>query len=276
MQICLTHDVDRVRKTWWHCLYFFIKTKKLYHIKSIFTRKMDKSYWNFETIMNIERRHRVRSTFFFLNETKKFEILKPSTFMLAYGRYRIDDPKIVQIIQELDSEGWEVGVHGSYDSYLQKDLMAKEKGVLEDIIGKKVIGIRQHHRNLDIPKTWQYQKEAGFQYDATFGSKSGVGFCDDKIRPFKPFNDDFTVIPLVIMDNKLIDSSKDIDEAWKRCEKLIDEAEKNDGVLTILWHNNRFDEKEYPGEAIIYEKIIEEGQRRGASIVRCCDLLNRS
>jgi len=75
--LCLTHDVDRIRKEWWHCLYYFAKTKRMYHLRSLFPQSED-SYWNIERIMNIEDRYGVRSTFFFLKESKKLEVFKPS------------------------------------------------------------------------------------------------------------------------------------------------------------------------------------------------------
>lgn len=114
--LCLTHDVDRVDKKWWHCIYYFIKTGRLYQLKSILNKKRDRPYWNFEKIMEIENKYDVKSTFFFLNESKKLELLSIETYKLAIGYYDINTPEIANIIQELYEKGWEIGVHGSYDS----------------------------------------------------------------------------------------------------------------------------------------------------------------
>ena len=67
--------------------------------------------------MKIEEKLNVRSTFFFLNESKKFNILRPKTYELTLGNYNIHDKKIINAIKLLDAGGWEIGVHGSYDSY---------------------------------------------------------------------------------------------------------------------------------------------------------------
>ena len=64
--VCLTHDVDRIRKSYQYITHF-IKTGKLYHIASLFSKK--NPYWKFNKIMEIEERYEVRSTFFFLNES---------------------------------------------------------------------------------------------------------------------------------------------------------------------------------------------------------------
>jgi peptidoglycan/xylan/chitin deacetylase (PgdA/CDA1 family) len=262
--LCLTHDVDRVDKTWWQCAYYLLKKRDPYQLRSLVNRKKERPFWNFERIMEIERKHGVRSTFFFLNETKRAQPLRPSTYPLAFGNYDINDPRVVSVIRELDAGGWEIGVHGSYDSYLRQDLLVKEKDVLEKILGKPVLGIRQHYLNLDIPATWELQAEAGFKYDSSFGWRDKVDFRDGKDRPFRPFGNGLLEIPMTIMDGPLFASGEGVEEAWKRCQKLIDRAEERGGLLTILWHNNRFNDNEYPGQTGIYERIIEECQRRGA------------
>lgn len=271
--LCLTHDIDRVQKSWWHCAYYFLKTGNPYHLTSLFTKGREKPYWNFERIIDIERKYNVFSTFFFLNETKKGNLLRPATYKLAFGNYKIEDPSIIEMVKILDSGGWEIGVHGSYDSYLNKKLLLKEKTTLEKILGKSILGIRQHHLNLEIPRTWELQHAAGFKYDASFGYRDNVGFRDGKEVPFRPFDSlQFLAIPLTIMESPLFENSNNIEDAWHKCEELINDAEDRGGLLTILWHNNRFNEKEYPGQAGVYEKIIQECKTRSAWIARCSDV----
>jgi len=77
--------------------------------------------------MDIEIRHGVRSTFFFLNESKRTNPLKPATYKLTMGGYNIHDRRIVEIVRKLSRGGWEIGVHGSFDSYLKEGLLAREK-----------------------------------------------------------------------------------------------------------------------------------------------------
>jgi peptidoglycan/xylan/chitin deacetylase (PgdA/CDA1 family) len=270
--LCLTHDVDRVEKSWWHCAYYFAKTGKASHLRSLFTKKLERPYWNFEKIMYIEEEHGVRSTFFFLNESKKIEFLKFDTFKQTVGNYNISNPEIVEVIKKLDRGGWEIGVHGSYDSCKNKELLLSEKKVLEEILEKPIMGIRQHYLRLDIPETWKIQKELGFKYDASFGFRDRIGFRDEMYFPFKPLNDEFIVFPLTIMDSPLFAISEDIDDAWIKCKDIIELAEKKGALITVLWHNNRFNDDEYPGQTEIYERIIIECKKRNALIKPYCDI----
>ena len=129
--VWLTHDVDRVNKHLFHVLYYFAKEKRKYHLLSKFEKK--DPYWNFENIKDIESKYNIKSTFFFLNETKKFNIKNKAEWKLTLGRYDLHDSEIKDEIIDLNSSGWEIGLHGSYESYNSEELLRKEKEELEDV-----------------------------------------------------------------------------------------------------------------------------------------------
>lgn len=270
--VFLSHDVDRVRKTYQFFTHFIIE-KRSYHLFSIFQKP--NPYWSFEKIMDIEKKYDVRSTFFFLKETKKLKIFHPSTYILSLGHYDFNEPAVRQIIKKLDEGGWEIGLHGSYDSYNNKDLLLKEKKELEKVLGKSVIGIRQHFLNLEIPKTWEFQKAIGFYYDSTFGYKDKIGFRDDRVMPFRPFDDHFLIIPLIVMDGTLFSNYKDDKSRWDVVKEAINFAEKKRGLITFLWHQRVFNEKEFPGWSTMYEKIIKECQDKNAWFATGKEIYNR-
>jgi len=248
-------------------LYYTLKERDLSHLCSWISS--ERPYWQFENIMKLEEELGVRSTFYFLNEKNLFkdkshrEWLKLKNWKLYTGRYDIKDPEIVKVIKKLDRNGWEVGLHGSYDSYDDVDRLKYEKMVLEDILGHEVIGIRQHYLNLKKPDTWEIQKEAGLKYDSSLGSTEEYGFhFGDKVK--FPFDDDFAVFPLTIMDSALMSRTESLEEAWEECEKLLKQAREKNAIMTILWHPRMFNEKEFPGHAKIYRKIIEKAQEMDA------------
>jgi peptidoglycan/xylan/chitin deacetylase (PgdA/CDA1 family) len=214
--------------------------------------------------MDIEKRLGVRSTFFFLKETKKRNILHPSSYILSLGHYDFNEPAVSEIIKKLDSGGWEIGLHGSYDSYKKKELLVKEKKELEEIVGKPVIGIRQHFLNIEIPRTWKIQQEIGFLYDTTFGLKKDIGFLENRYLPFQPFDDPFLVIPLTVMDGSLFSQYPDEKSKWEKIKEVIHKAKETKGVVSFLWHQRVFNEKEFPGWAPLYEKIIQECKEENA------------
>lgn len=280
--VCLTHDVDEVKKTY---QYFTRSVKHLkrgemgrawYHLSTFFTDKFSgrNPYWTFDEIMRIENALKVKSTFFFLNETAKVSIFKPATWSHYARRYDFQDQKVVELIKDLASKGWEVGLHGSYESYLNVDKLRKEKEYLEETLGSTIYGIRQHHLNLKIPETWKIQEDIGLDYDTSLGFKGGneIGFRWGTCFPFHPTNVGEVIslleIPLIIMDISLFSRN----DTWRDCTDVVNEVERDGGVLTLLWHHTVFNNKEYPQCAELYEKLIQLCKDKGAWITNAREI----
>jgi peptidoglycan/xylan/chitin deacetylase (PgdA/CDA1 family) len=165
-------------------------------------------------------------------------------------------------MRTLYDRGWEVGLHGSYDSYTDRSTLASEKDRLETVLGAEVIGGRQHYLNLERPETWRHHRRIGLRYDSSLGSTDRVGFHHG-YGARRPFDDDFVVFPLTAMEVALL-RDRSPDEAWARCEELLDEAAANDAIMTVLWHQRFFNESEFPGYKRLYRRLVEGALARGA------------
>ena len=278
--VCLTHDVDRVHKSYQYITHFVKSIGRgdfrsaMNQITSV-VRKLqgDEPYWNFERIMEIEKELGVKSTFFFLNEQKKACIFSPNEWKLYWGRYDIKDKRIVEVIKKLNAEGWEIGVHGSYNSYRNLEMLREEKETLEEILGKRVHGISQHYCNLEIPSTWEYQEKLEFSYDASIGFVTDIGFRWGTCYPFHPFNPEngrilsLWELPIIIMDNACAYKS------WHDIMEIINIVERYNGLLLLRWHQAVFNEREFPGRSKIYERIIETCKEKNAWITNAHDIV---
>lgn len=271
--VCLTYDVDRVKKTFQYVTHTIRHLKKG-EINKAFTQMLsllrrENPYWNFDKIMETEKRLGVKSTFFFLNEQRKASLFAPREWKLYLGRYDIEDPEIVKAMKKLDAEGWEIGVHGSYNSYRDLKMLEEEKRVIEKLIGKKVHGISQHYCNLDIPGTWEYHEKIELVYDATMGFVNEIGFRYGTCFPFHPFNAvkgrtlSLWELPIIIMDTACSFEKRGV---WKECINVLNSVEKYNGVMLLRWHPTVFNEQEFPGRSEIYERIIEICKEKDAWI----------
>jgi peptidoglycan/xylan/chitin deacetylase (PgdA/CDA1 family) len=264
--LCLTHDVDRPYKTY-QSLYYAATGRDARHLLDLLPGR--NPYWQFETVMTLEDELGVRSAFYFLREQDLFRDkpmrtwLRPKYWQLYVGRYSLRDPAIREVIEALDRGGWEVGLHGSYESYRDPERLRQEKLALERVLGDQVIGGRQHHLNLDVPLTWRYQAGAGLRYDATLGSARTYGF-QHGYGVQRPFDDSFVVFPLTLMELTLPDVGGTSGRAWRACERLLEEARENAAVMTVLWHPCYFSESDYPGYAALYRRLIERAQEMDA------------
>jgi hypothetical protein len=264
LNVALTHDIDRIDKTTQYITHSIRGIKNLSfrvminNLKTL--RNWKNEYWNFERIMEIEDKYSVRSTFFFLNEPRTFNILDFKNFRNSFGRYSLIEKRVVDIIKLLDKSGWEIGLHGSFNSYKDLNLLKNQKGILENIIGREVAGIRQHYLNLQENRTWELQSEAGFLYDSSWGYAGSVGFKERRIKPFHPLKNKFTVFPLVIMDYCFAAES----DKWKRFDEICGMAESENGILVLNWHNCALNRNDFPDSEENYIKCIEKCVNLGA------------
>jgi hypothetical protein len=158
-------------------------------------------------------------------------------------------------MEHLDENGWEVGLHGSFESYRDATMLADEKRRIEDILGHEIRGVRQHYLNLERPGTWLRQRAVGLRYDATPGSRDSFGFRD-RYEPFRPFDDAFVVFPVTLMEQTLPDPGQHPERAWRSCESLLSEACENEAAMSVLWHPRYFSD-DYTGYRRLYRRLIE-------------------
>ncbi|RPH30778.1 MAG: hypothetical protein EHM93_15060 [Bacteroidales bacterium] len=262
LRVALTHDVDRVRKSHQYITRIGRSLVKL-NLKGVVEQLLDLTindqYWGFDEIIKIESDFGVKSTCFFLNESIGLNLLKPSSWKLALGRYKITEKRIVNIIKWLDANGWEIGVHGSYFSYNSSKLLVNEKKTLEEIVGHEIIGIRQHYINMN-DSTWKLQFNAGFKYDSTWGLGDEIGYRGNRIKPFTPLNNSYYVIPFAVMDSCFASTLN----KWEKLQMIIDQTIEKDSILVINWHTNNYSELDFPEYKNNYIKIIERCVSMGA------------
>ena len=155
-----------------------------------------------------------------------------------------------------------------------RPLLQNEKETLESIIGSKIAGIRQHHLNYDSKCTPNIHNDCGFKYDTTIGFKpaTGIGFRRGTSFPFRVMLPDETVSPLLEIPLIIMDVALDSTATPSECLALVDQVEKYHGILTILWHSNSLNQREFPLLFNTYQQIMNEVKARGAWIARASDV----
>lgn len=254
--LCLTHDVDRPYKTY-QSLYYALKERDGSHLASLLPGH--NPYWQFESVMELEEELGVRSAFYFLTERSLFEYplrewVRPRYWLEHLGRYDVETPPITKVIETLDAGGWEVGLHGSYSSYDDRERLQYEKSKIERVLGHHITGGRQHFLNR-VPETWDHHREIGLDYDSSLGSSTEYGFHHGYDLCY-PFDDEFVVFPLTLMEVALPVGTGSLESAWAECERLLEEAAANDAVMTVLWHP-RYLGADFPGYRTLYRRLIE-------------------
>lgn len=267
--VWLTHDVDRVRKTYQYATDILTK-HKLPDFRP-FVRGQD-PYFNIDRILALEGSLGVRSTFFFLEESIPLSP-NPRRWPLALGKYRFSDGRVATAIRRVREKGWEVGLHGSYLSYTNEGLLRREKRNLESVLGEPVVATRQHYLNLEVPTTWEIQERVGFKLDATYGRIGELGFPQNRYWPFRPEGLDLLVVPLVVPDAAVIRGRWSEEETQDRIRAVLSQAGETHALVTVLWHQRLLNPVEFPVNWGVYRWLIEGARAMGAWFGTARDIL---
>lgn len=157
-----------------------------------------------------------------------------------------------------------VGLHPSFASNENPDLLRREYDLLSEITGEPITASRQHFLMLRFPETYRRLEELGIREDYSMGWASVTGFRAGTCRPFRWYNlereafSKLTVFPFSCMDGTLHEYMKlSPDEALNKAESLIETTRRHQGVFVPLWHNhsvnNRF---EWAGWQSVFEQML--------------------
>jgi len=148
------------------------------------------------------------------------------------------------LIRGLNSSGG-MGIHPSYDSYLNPEKLEKEIARLEEIVGHEIVKSRQHFLRLKLPESYEMITRLGIQRDFTMGYSDEIGFRAGTSFPFYFFNlrtnqvMNLLIFPFAYMDSALKDQLKlSPEQAKEKIKNLVDEVKSVGGVLMCIWHNS--------------------------------------
>jgi len=189
-------------------------------------------------LAGLSRRHGLSSTFYFM-------AARPGRFDTGYD---VGSRLCRRCIAGLRRDGHEIGLHGSYASFDNSDILAAEKRWLEEVVGGGLAGSRQHWLRFRVPHTWRLLEQAGLEHDSTMGWTEHEGFRCGTCHPFRPFDVEqdrelsIVEIPLVLKETTLMyyrgllpDAAEALTfELARRCRQV-------EGVFTLLWHNMLLD-----------------------------------
>ena len=266
--VCLTHDVDWttrwcLSRIWAEVMRCGGMVRKQRMVREALASgfrfllsglKTRNAYWNFRGLVEGERHYGFKSSFFFLADGKHLR---------DKGGYQLDDEQFIRLINFLQQQGCEIGIHGSFNSFANPHMLRSEIDKLSEL-AQPIWGIRQHYLRFDSQRSFQILEALGLRYDTTLAFAEREGYRSGFSFPFYPYNltEDrpFKVleIPLTLMDVTLRDyRGLDGEEGWNTFENILAQTAENMGCCTIIWHNSSFDDIESPGYGTIYWKALE-------------------
>lgn len=197
----------------------------------------------FDLIMTMAERYGLKGAFYFITGHSGGAI---------DGDYTLDMPWIRQLMHNIHARGHEIGLHPSFNTFLDGEQIRREFSTLlrtcdELGIQQDSWGGRQHYLRWQAPDTWQHWENAGLTYDSTVGFADHVGFRAGTCREFPVFNlrtrSALNLIerPLIVMEGTLLNPrymNVGAEEALQWIERLASTCRRYNGNFTLLWHNS--------------------------------------
>lgn len=261
--LCISHDIDclgtrnaKVKSIFESPLTFISKANSVTDLIKNFTRKREIVFDNgLSKIHEINKKYNVHSSFY---------LLALNSGELDFN-YALKDIKV--IINEIIENNGEIGLHGGFNAYFDLEKLKQEKELLESSINQKVYGYRGHYLKFKTPETWQLLEKLNLDYDTTYGYPDQIGFRNGICHPFRPYSVkenrflDIFELPLAIMDTTMTKyMGLSLEEQFSKCKQLIDLVEENNGVLSLLWHNDNLKE----AACEMYEEVIKYASLKNA------------
>lgn len=235
-------------------------------LRSLFNLNVEDNFRRYRTLAGKKDPYDTYDIFF---DTHQKYGLKPIWFFLVgnSGKFdnnvSIDKSAYRNLIRKI-SERFDVGVHPSYKTFRDYNLLKEEINELRTIINKDVIKSRQHYLKIHFNETYNNLIKAGIQEDYTMGYGSDIGFRAGTCTPFKYYDLEkeqettLKVYPFQVMDITLNHHKKhNVRTAISAIEDIIDKIKDVNGTFVTIWHNEALsDHGHWKGWETVYREML--------------------
>ncbi len=249
-QFFLTHDIDMVNGAIIEDGFNVLKKGRIdQFLQLLFHVAIGKPDWlNMDKIMKMESEYDCKSVFYWIVNKGKINARERN------ADYVFQSSKIKKHFASVEKNGFENGIHKSISSETFQDELIK--------YGSKALGNRYHYLKFNLPQAYHDIEKAGLKLDASLGFAEEIGFRNSYGLPFNPYNFEnrkphsFVEVPLHIMDRTFFQYKKStVHHAEKDIFTFFDKNREN-CVLSVLWHNNFFSDYKFKGYLPLYKKIL--------------------
>jgi hypothetical protein len=210
-----------------------------------------------------------------MDQSDKYGLISAFYFICGYtgpkdADYVPDDPRIRTLMRRIHERGHEIGLHPSYSSFQNPEMISNEAERLKRICNEEDIrqsewGGRMHYLRWENPTTLQAWSDAGLNYDSTLSYADRPGFRCGTCFEYPAFNHTTQQIlplrirPLVMMECSVIDETYlglgTGQAALDKALFLKNACRKVGGVFSLLWHNSNL---VYPEQRQLYKRLLIE------------------
>ena len=165
------------------------------------------------------------------------------------GRFTYKHAAYRELIQQIHSKGYPVGIHPSYSSFLDEERIRIESEKLEEICQEKILSSRQHYLRYRYPDTYQFLLEAGIREEYSLVNYHTGGFRTGMAQPYPWFDlsqnqaTELILHPTILMDVSLTQYQQlSPEEGMSYAQELVQATREVGGTFLLLLHNDTLSE----------------------------------
>ena len=222
----------------------------------VLLKKQRDPYDSYEWLHHLHEKYRLKPYYFFLLAEKSSmydKNISPHTKQLQ------------QLIRDHFSR-YPIGIHPSWRSGDEHELLKKEIGTLSTITGAGCLASRQHYIRFDMPETFRLLVAAGIRYDFSMGYGSINGFRASVATPFywydlqKEVETELLLFPFCFMEaNSFYEQRLTATDALDEMREYRKIVKSVGGMMITIWHNHFFgSDKLFEGWRQVYEQFVNE------------------
>lgn len=207
---------------------------------------------------------------YILEQNDKYKLRRQLLFFPLLGDYDTYDKPVSytnkhfrKLLRHIGDYA-KVGIHGSYNSSDDCDLLNEEKNRLTDILQRTIVRNRFHFLRFSLPQSYRNLERIGIRHDYSMGYADQPGFrCGTcSIVPFFDISQnqelDVRLHPFVAMDTTFhTHMGVSPEEAVEQYHTLIDRVWEVNGTFSCIFHNqNLCEDFGWEGWRAVYEEVL--------------------
>ena len=224
-------------------------------VKVLLKKKKD-PFDSYEWLDSVHLYCRMRAYYFFLVAKEQ----------KSYDKNISPDKHALQNLIRYHANGYTVGIHPSWQSGENEQILIDEIEWLEEIIRNKVTYSRQHYIRLKLPITYQALIKAGIEKDFSMGYGSINGFRASVASSFywydleKERQTGLMIFPFCFMDaTSYYEQKLSAQQTLQELMSYYHAIKKVNGLMVTIWHNNFLGiDPQFAGWKEVYEVFLKD------------------
>jgi uncharacterized protein DUF7033 len=265
-QFIPTYDIDvaysYLYKSWWRNAGGLWKSmvagdwKLLKERVNVLRKKQRDPYDAYEWLDSLHLYCRVKPYYFFLVAKEQ----------KGYDKNISPGENALQDLIQYHARGYTIGIHPSWQSGDDEQILKEEIEWLEYIADKKIVHSRQHYIRLALPETYRRLIQARIEKDFSMGYGSTNGFRASVASSFfwydleKEQQTTLQIFPFCFMDaNSFYEQKYSAQQAMTELLNYYYAIKKINGLMITIWHNHFLGtDAQFAGWREVYEIFLKE------------------